>query len=158
MGPARGGDFSGHDLEWLLIFAKQWKKVTKTPPLFLHEDSPPPMHWPGEAPNAPIQDSKTSQQIPHNCGCATWRAVLPYFAVSGAVGGFAPAVESGVGLDRCDSLRAWAGSDGSYSVTLGFQGPYYWVLKGSRALTIRSFEALGYGWCPWRVASRLNVN
>ena len=66
--------------------------------------------------------------------------------------------ESGVGLDRCDSLRAWAGSDGSYSVTLGFQGPYYWVLKGSRALTIRSFEALGYGWCPWRVASRLNVN
>ena len=29
------------------------------------------------------------------------------------------------------------------TVTLCFQGPYYWVLKGSRALTIRSLEALG---------------
>ena len=26
-------------------------------------------------------------------------------------------------------------------LTLCFQGPYYWVLKGSRALTIRSLEA-----------------
>ena len=28
-------------------------------------------------------------------------------------------------------------------MTLCFQGPWYWVLKGSRALTIRSLEAWG---------------
>ena len=28
-------------------------------------------------------------------------------------------------------------------LTLCFQGPHYWVLKGSRALTIRSLEAQG---------------
>ena len=28
-------------------------------------------------------------------------------------------------------------------LALCFQGPYYWVLKGSRALTIRSLEAQG---------------
>ena len=32
------------------------------------------------------------------------------------------------------------------SVTLCFQGPYYWVLKGSRALIIRSLEAQGQAW------------
>ena len=26
-------------------------------------------------------------------------------------------------------------------LTLGFQGPYYWVRKGSTALTVRSLEA-----------------
>ena len=35
-----------------------------------------------------------------------------------------------------ETLRGW-------SLALGFQGPNYWVLKGSRALSIRSLEASG---------------
>ena len=42
--------------------------------------------------------------------------------------------------DTGQEADQWQTSVRSYSMsmTLGFQGPYYWVLKGSRALTIGS--------------------